>query len=120
MRLNARFAPLLAAALVAGCAHHRPVVDTRSVADPQQYEKDLAECQSFAQQIDPGVPAALGAVVGGILGAALGVVTDDPWTGAYAAAGAIGGLVGGGAKGASNQRDVIRNCMLGRNYAVLD
>lgn len=92
-------APLFAAALAAGCANHRPVVDTRSIADPQRYEQDLAECQGFAQQVEPGVPAAIGAVVGGLLGAAVGVLTDDPWTGAYAAAGALGGLVGGGAKG---------------------
>ena len=43
-------------AALAGCAtsQYRPIVDLQG-ADPYLYEEDLADCQSYARQVDPGV-----------------------------------------------------------------
>ena len=105
---------------LASCATYRPVVDMRHVIDEAKYEQDLSACQAYAQQVDPGLNAAIGAVAGAILGAAIGLITDDPWTGAYAAAGAVGGIAGGASAGIKDQKDVIRRCMSNRGYEVLN
>ncbi|HET7361944.1 MAG TPA: hypothetical protein VFJ70_00090 [Burkholderiales bacterium] len=93
--------PLLLALSLAGCAY-RPVVDPKTSRHPENYETDLAECRQLAEQgAHPGGSAAGGALVG-----------------------AGGGAVLGGAKGAGSgeneQRAMVRNCMKGRGYAVLN
>ena len=85
---------LVAIALgLAGCAY-RPIVDPKR-SDMARYETDLAECRQIAEQAPgPGTGAAVGAAV---LGAA-----------------------GGAGRGARDERQVIRNCMIGRGHAVLN
>lgn len=109
----------IALALLSGCANYRPIVDSASIADPEKYEVDLKDCQRYADEVNPGGVALLGAVLGGVLGAAAGAIADDPDWALTAAAGAVGGLAGGGMSGAQDQKDVIRNCMSQRGYAVL-
>ena len=51
--------PLLAACvaalgLLSGCASYRPVVDLRDVTDRGQYERDIADCQNYAEPVSPG------------------------------------------------------------------
>lgn len=121
--------PALAVAatlLAAGCAgQYEPVVDTRDV-DPVQYETDLAECRQYAEQVSPATDAAvgggIGAAIGAATGAAIGAVVGSPGTGA--AIGAIGGgssgAVGGAGSGIDREKRIVRNCLSGRGYIVLD
>lgn len=117
---------LAAATLVVGCAEtYRPIVDTKG-ADMSSYEQDLSECRGYASQVSPAKSALGGAVLGGAAGGALGAVggafTGRPGFNAArgAALGGTGGLLAGGYKGAQDQTHVVRNCMRGRGYRVLD
>jgi hypothetical protein len=111
---------------IAACAStYQPIVDTRGV-DPYRYQQDLADCRSYADQVNPaqdaGVGALLGAAGGAALGAASGAVFGSPATGAAAGA-AVGGIGGGGYGGlsaAERQKKVINNCLRERGYKVLD
>lgn len=112
------------ALLLQGCAGKpadRVIVDTWGV-DPERYERDLAECEAHAYRVNTagraGGEAARGAVVGGAIGAILGSSRSA------AARGAGTGGVLGGARGAraaeQEQLRVVKNCMRGRGYRVLN
>ena len=92
----------LAALLTAGCgtAQYRPVVDTKGV-DMTLYERNLAECQQYAHQVDVANTTAANAAVGaGVLGALAAVLGGNRYdVGRWAAAGAITGGVNGAASG---------------------
>jgi hypothetical protein len=119
-------APLLVASIAAlgllsGCATYRPVVDMRDVTDHGQYERDLADCQNYAAPVSPGASAGAGAIFGALLGAALGAAVGDHSVALDAARfGAVEGAVVGGTSGAATQVQIVRNCMSGRGYLVLD
>lgn len=110
--------------MFSGCANtganYRPVVDTKGV-DLNQYETDLVDCQQFANQTagagqSAAAGAAAGAVFGALLAAAAGGGTSKRST---AGVGAVSGAAGAGAQGENNQRNVIRRCLSGRGYKVL-
>lgn len=125
-RAGGRLAPLLAVlvaavGLLSGCAAYRPVVDMRDVTDRGQYEQDLADCQNYAAPVSPGASAGAGALFGAILGAAVGAAVGDHDLALEAARfGAIEGAVAGGAAGADAEVQIVRNCMGGRGYLVLN
>ncbi len=110
---------------VSGCAtnsgvNYRPIVDTKGV-DLNRYESDLRECQSYATQTagaaeSAAVGAVAGAALGGILAAAAGSNYSRSRT---ARVGAVTGAVGAGAQGETDQRNIIRRCLNGRGYRVL-
>jgi len=126
---------LLAVSLVAvsflfliGCAtgtNYQPIVDLHG-QDYAQYHRDLAECRGYANQISPANEtvgsALLGSVLGAATGLALGSMSGDAGKGA--AYGAIIGGVGGGsvgaAKGYGTKEEILRNCLRGRGYNVLN
>ena len=101
-----------------GCARQRVIVDTKGV-NMQQYQQDLSECQEYAKQVDSKVGK--GAVVGTVIGGGIGAVLDGS---SGAAKGAGVGAITGTAKGAAGtQREkskVVKNCMRGRGYKVLN
>ena len=110
---------LMALVMIMGCGHrHKGIVDTQGV-DMQQYRRDLFECQQYAEQVDP--KAAKGAVAGAVIGGAIGGVLDGK-KGAQkgAGVGAITGLAKGGAKTRREKSQVVKNCMRGRGYNVLN
>lgn len=109
-----------------GCASsYEPIIDTKDV-DQARYQADLAECRQYAEQVDVGTSAGagagIGAAIGAATGAAVGAITGSPGTGAAvgAAGGGTSGLFGGGLRGVEKERQVIRNCLRGRGYNVLD
>lgn len=110
--------------LVTGCstmgANYRPIVDTQNL-DFNKYEADLKDCQGFATQTASAAESAAGgavagAILGGILAAAAGRGYSRSST---AKVGAVGGAVGAGAQGETDQRNIIRRCLSGRGYKVL-
>jgi len=111
--------------IIAGCASspgNRTIVDMKGV-DPHQYEMDLAECAVYADEVAVAEKAAGGAVAGAAVGAALGAIWDG-YGGSNVGRGAASGAVLGGAGGLGsgvNERDrVVKNCLSGRGYRVLN
>lgn len=109
----------LAALLLAACSGTSgPIIDTKGV-DMTQYRQDLAECESYATQVSTGSAVGKGAVGGAAVGAAVGAIA-----GGDAAKGAGIGAVTGGAQSARisdrEKADVVRNCLRGRGYRVLN
>lgn len=104
---------------IGACASYRPITDMQGV-DPAQYERDLAECQRYAEQVSPGGQAVAGAAVGAVLiGAIGGILCGRSCAQQGAAIGAVQGGAVGAADGAGGQIQVIRNCMVNRGYRVL-
>lgn len=116
------FAVTTAAMSFSAAAQYRPLVDSAVIQDWAKYERDLRDCQGYATQASPGRNAVAGAVAGAIIGAAIGVAIGN--NSSYAAAGARGGAIGGAMRGAGDgaamQVTIIRNCMMGRGYQLLD
>lgn len=105
---------------LAACARQQPIVDTKGI-DQASYQRDLAECQHYASQVDTAGKAAGGAVTGAVVGGAMGAVingTKGARTGA--GVGAVGGTAKGLARGTREQQQVVRNCLRGRGYKVLN
>ena len=102
----------------AGCASHPgPIVDTQGV-DPAAYARDLADCEGFAAAVRPGRAAAKGAVAGAAVGAAVGSIGGEADRGA--GYGAIAGATRSGIRDKRTQETVVRRCLRGRGYRVLN
>lgn len=121
-----RAGALMLVVLMCGCAtgqmgaNYRPIIDSKGV-DFNQYESDLKECQAYATRTQGAgeaamTGAAVGAVIGGVVAAAAGSRYDR---GATARVGGVTGAIGAGAEAEKNQRDIIRRCLGGRGYKVL-
>ena len=106
--------------LVCSCASNKVIVDSKGV-DMARYEQDLTECRQYAEEISTGEEAARsavrGAVVGGLIGAAVG--TSDT-AGRIGGAGAVHGASKGVTKAEYDKKRVVRNCLSGRGYKVLN
>lgn len=115
--------------LLSGCAVEgyqtgtRIVLDWTQVKDFGQYQKDADECNRIGAEVSgPGESAAAGALAGVLLGAALGAIIGDSGDFALqgAGAGAVSGAASGAAHGALSRDQVVKNCMRGRGYNVLN
>jgi hypothetical protein len=108
--------------VLVGCAAD-PIVDQRGV-DPEQYALDMAECQSYADQVDTGKEAAkqagLTGLVGGVLAGAFehgrGVRGVEEGVGA----GATIGAARGAGKATSKKERVMNQCLRARGYIVYE
>jgi hypothetical protein len=125
MNMNKLFALCALVVITAlGCAGAdvRPIVDMKGVNEAA-YDKDLQECQVYAkEQSGMGETAAKGAGAGAVVGGLLGLVTGGNKTSILQSAGA--GVVIGGAGGAFTgnqaQEAVVKRCLGGRGYRVLN
>ncbi|MGS2723844.1 glycine zipper family protein [Porticoccus sp. GXU_MW_L64] len=103
-----------------GYGHSGVIIDEKGV-DMAAFHGDLADCEGYAGFINKGERvagrAAEGAVVGGVLGGIF-----DGSTGAARGAGT--GAVLSGVRGARSaeweKRRVVRTCLRGRGYKVLN
>ena len=115
---------LISVYLLTACAGSavRPIVDMQGV-NSDKYESDLRDCQNYASQKSGATETGAKAAVGGAtIGALIGLVAGG--TGSNIAQGAgIGAVVGGGGgayAGNKAQEDIVKNCLRGRGYKVLD
>ena len=120
-----RLALLPCLVLVAACSSivdpSGPIVDLKGV-DPNQYEDDLADCQGYADEVKIGKQVAIGAAGGAAVGGAIGAASGRNTTGMGQAAG-TGAVYGGtitGLPAAAEYRHVLRECLRGRGYRVLN
>ena len=111
---------------VSGCASNRtfvdePIIDRKGV-DMSRYNVDKAECEAYANEVHTGekvVRGVLGgAVVGGAVGAILNRGPDSAERGA--GVGAVAGGVRGGQEGVHETERVVKQCLRGRGYRVLN
>lgn len=114
--------PLVVAALSAvGCTTTDEIIIDQKGVNMTQYQQDLAECREYAAGVKTGEKAARGAASGAVVGGLIGAVVGDS---SDAAQGAGVGAVTGGAKGVSQgereQVQVVKNCLRGRGYRVLN
>ncbi len=109
---------------LAGCAgpEVRPIVDLKG-KDKDQFEIDLKDCQNYALNekgaLETGAKNAAG---GGIIGGALGLVLGGNKTSIaqLAGAGAVIGAGTGAYSGNKQQENIVKNCLKGRGYKVLN
>lgn len=114
--------PLALVLLPSACANRpwQPIVDMQGV-DQAAYQRDLADCQAYTEQVQVAGSTAAGAARGGVLGGVFGAIFGNSSTAARGAgAGAAAGAVGGSSRGMMEKRMVLRNCMLGRGYRILN
>jgi outer membrane lipoprotein SlyB len=107
--------------VLAGCTTTDEIIIDEKSVDMNKYQQDLAECRSYASQVKTrektAKGAASGAVVGGITGAIFGG-TSGAATGA--GVGALGGGVKGADEGERTEVDVVKRCLSGRGYHLLN
>ena len=116
---------VVAAAFLAGCAapmhSYQPLVDGDTTST--QYQRDLEDCRAYAMT-KPSAEnsAAVGAIIGALAGVALLALSGgrDGWGNEMAGVGALIGGVEGYSKGADGQQGVVKRCLAGRGYQVLD
>jgi len=92
----------LAALLTTACASSKRVVVDKQGIDEAQYQQDLTDCR---------------AVIGGILGAIFG---NSGTAGRMAGGGAVIGAAGKAGDAEQEKSQVVKNCMRGRGYRVLN
>ena len=111
---------------VTGCAGSRPFVDEpiidRKGVDMSRYYTDKEECEAYADEVRTGEKVARGAVGGAVVGGAIGAIVDREPHSAERGAGV--GVVTGGVRGAQEgireTERVVKQCLRGRGYKVLN
>ena len=84
-----------------------------------QYQVDLAECQGYSEQIDPATGVAKGAAGGAATGGAIGAITGGDFA-KGAGVGAVLGVAKSGVRAADDKEGVVKQCLRGRGYKVLN
>ena len=127
------FAYLLCFCLVSGCiatqsgsifntgsGNGKPIVDTKGV-NVSQYELDLEECSTFSEDISTGKSIAKGAVTGAAVGAVIEAITGDVRSRRDAIeVGAVSGGAQSGIRAVREKEQIVRRCLRGRGYKVLN
>ncbi len=107
----------MATMLLACAAHPDPIIDRRGV-NMDSYRADLEECKSYAEEIRISKGAAKGAAGGAVIGAAAGAISGEVDRGA-----GYGAIFGGARHGSEAEREkrmVVKRCLSGRGYKVLN
>ena len=96
------------------------VIDTRGV-DMEVYRNDFLDCASFSKNIDVTERTIEEGALGGVTGAAVGVIIGGK-EGAKKIGGSAGILsaVEGNIEARYKQSKIIKNCLRGRGYKVLN
>ena len=98
----------------------KPIVDTKGV-NMAQYELDLKECSTFSEDISTGKSIAKGAVTGAAVRAVIEAITDDErsWGDTFEV-GAVSGGTKSGIRAVREKEQLVRRCLRGRGYKVLN
>lgn len=113
--------PVMMLSLV-GCANNNRIVIDKKNTDMAAYNQDLAECRAYADETGGvGAGAAKGAVGGAIVGSAIGAVLGNRRTAEkLGGAAAVSGAVHGARKSKAEKVQIVKNCLSGRGYRVLN
>mgnify|MGYP003345160607 CR=1 FL=1 len=125
------YSPFILLAVVlfsSGCANgyggygapRQIIIDTQGV-NMDTYYGDLADCENYARQIDVASETTEGVVEGAVVGGVLGAVLGSHETAERSAgAGAVLGGVKGNKRARYEQERIVRRCLKGRGYRVLN
>lgn len=106
---------------LAACTTTKEIIIDKQGVDMSRYNQDLAECKTYANEVRTGSKATrgavTGAVVGGLIGAAVGNSSD---AGRGAGVGAVSGGARGVREGEQTEVQVVKRCLIGRGYRVLN
>lgn len=111
----------LSLCICAGCAtrgaNYSPTVDLQN-KDQAAYYQDLYDCRKFAENtVGPGGGAIGGAVFGGLF---MALLAPSGYKNDWARSGAMVGTAGGAVGAGDNQETIIKRCLMGRGYSVLN
>ncbi len=106
--------------VIAACTTTSEIIIDEKGVDMSRYEKNLAECKAYSEQVAVGKKAAKGAASGAVIGGAVGSVSSHRDTGEGAAVGAVTGVAKGLNEGERDKMRVVKNCLRGRGYRVLN
>jgi outer membrane lipoprotein SlyB len=109
---------LILLALVSACTTTDEIIIDRKGVDMARYEQDLAECRSYSEEVKTGEKVARGAASGAVVGGLIGAITGD--AGKAAGVGAVGGGARGASEGTRDEVSVVKQCLRGRGYRVLN
>lgn len=106
---------------ISGCATrgagYVPLVDMKGKSE-LEFSSDTADCQQYAKRrMDAGAGAAAGAIAGALLGAFL---APRGYKNEVAGKAAVLGGVAGAGDANESQEAIIKRCLAGRGYNVLD
>ncbi|EED31686.1 hypothetical protein NOR53_3248 [gamma proteobacterium NOR5-3] len=108
--------------LLGACTTTDEIIIDRKGVDMARYAADKAECETYADEVRTGEKAARGAASGAVVGGAVGAIVRDSTEGAVQGAG-VGAVTGGArgiAEGARDEVRVVKRCLSGRGYRVLN
>jgi len=117
---------LLVFATLAGCSNtgsnFSPIIDKQGI-DEVRYQQDLTECQNLSTEAQGAAKdGAKKAAGGAAIGALIGLVGGGNGTNIAQAAG-VGGVIGGASglySGNAEKETIIKRCLAGRGYKVLN
>ena len=120
--MNARHAFWLTALLLlAGCTTTSEIIIDKKGVDLAKYEADKAECEAYAVEVRTGEKAARGAASSAVVGGAVGAILDGSDGAAKGAGiGAVTGAAKGAQRGTEEEVRVVKQCLRGRGYRVLN
>lgn len=99
---------------------NNPIIDGQGV-NLAHYNADLNECELYADEVAIAQKTGSGVVSGAVVGGVFGAVVGNSST---AKKGAGIGAIGGGARGVGDgireRERVIKRCLIGRGYRVLN
>ena len=117
---------LLLVLLLAGCAS-KPLIDPKSSAHPENYYADEMECARIAEDVGYAPQMAVKGTIQGTGSAVLAHALSSGSarsSGSAALAGLLTGLLMGAADGAwtvhERREKILRTCLGGRGYKVLE
>jgi len=116
--MNKQMALIPVIALLAACTTTDEIIIDKQGVDMSRYDQDLAECRSYATEVQTGKKVAKGAASGAVVGGLIGAITGD--AGKSAGVGAVGGGAKGASKGEEEEVQVVKRCLRGRGYKVLN
>ncbi len=109
---------LVLLAITAACTTTDEIIIDKKGVDMARYEQDLTECRAYSSEVQTGQKVARGAASGAVVGGLIGAITGD--AAKTAGVGAVGGGARGASEGSRDEVQVVKNCLRGRGYRILN
>ena len=108
--------------LLLACTTTDEIIIDRKGVNMARYEADKAECETYADEVRTGEKAVRGGASGAVVGGAIGGIAGDSSDAAArgAGVGAVSGVTRGLREGEQSKVQVVKQCLRGRGYRVLN
>ncbi len=112
---------LAGATLLSACTTTDEIIIDQKGVNMASYEADLADCREYATGVKTAEKGARGAASSAVIGGAVGAILDGSDGAARGAGvGAVTGGASGLAEGEREEVQVVKRCLRGRGYKVLN